>query len=260
VADAPGATASVAWTSPDEAEVEVRAPGHATESRRVVFRPEDRDPDRFRAIGLVVAAAVGNRGEEPPAPEPKDAVPHPRTVRQTTAWIAVGVLGGRGLAPGPPRYGGWLRAGYDLPGIRIPVFISLGIGYTVGARDDAGLRPSWTAMDAGAGLVLNLAALDLSVRPRIGVLLERVGVDAFDAHTGRADAGSRWLAGTGAGLNLTWPAGATVSALVGADLRFLSGGTSLHVDRDYVASFPALSYDFSLGVQISGSRSRFRSE
>jgi hypothetical protein len=242
----------VVWLSPDEVAIHVEDEEHRREPRRLVFRPNDPAQDRFRALGLFVAAISGTAPEEPAA-RPRPVLP-----RQTAAWLGVGLLGGRGLAPGPPRYGAWVRGGYELP--RFPAFVSVGVGHAVAARDGRGLRPSFTAIGAGLGLVLDIRPLETSLRPRVGALLERQGVDAFDANTSQSGAGSRWVAGTNAGLELVWPAHTAVSLLLGADLRFLSGGTGVHVGNDYVSSFPSLSYDFSFGLEISGSRSGRRPE
>lgn len=247
-------TATVRWDSASRARVEVTgagaAAGETSETRDVEFRPEDTDVARWQAVGLVVASLVDSSGvlPDPEVEPPRASQRAPASFERAIVWIDGGAALGRGLDPGALRLGGWLGGGYRLPGV--PLFVGIGASFGAGAGSAVGLTGTWTGFTAQVGAVLEARPVDLVVRPRAGVVAERL-VGEASGGPGREASGSRWLDGATLGAELVWPAREPVSLLVGADATWLSGGTAIRLDDRNIASFPALSWQALLGVQVA---------
>lgn len=162
-------------------------------------------------------------------------------------WASVATQLGNGLASGPIRYGGAASVGYALPSV--PVFAELEATYTVAFRNVEGVRPSWASLVVGAGPILDVRSLDLVLRPRAHVLVERLDADVArdPAHS---DAGERWLTGAGLSLALAWPVRSPVSLFAETDANFLTGATGVRVMNQDVSAFPAVFYGVGLGVSV----------
>jgi hypothetical protein len=214
-------------------------------SRRLVFRSDDAEADRWQSAGLVVAALFLDRARDDADDGFYDEIAPPQ--RLPRAWASVATRLGNGLASGPIRYGGAASVGYAFP--TLPVFAELEASYAVAFRNVAGVRPSWTSFVAGAGPVVDIRSLDLVLRPRAQVLVERVDADVArdPAHS---DAGERWLTGAGLSLALAWPVRTPVSLFAETDANFLTGATGVRVMNQDVSSFPAVFYGVGLGVSI----------
>jgi hypothetical protein len=189
-------------------------------------------------------------------------LPHPEAPRQAPAsfghavvWTNGGAALGRGLDPGALRLGGWLGGGYRVP--VVPLFVGVGASFGTAAGSAAGLTGTWTAFTAQIGAVLEARPLDVVVRPRVGVLSERLVAEASGGPAGETS-GSRWLDGATLGAEVAWPAGRTVALFLGADATWLSGGTAIRLDNSNIASFPALSWQALLGVQVALVSARMR--
>lgn len=236
--------ARVRWASQTIVDVEVDSPDGVRSARRVVFRPDDPESDRFQTIGLVVASmATGERSAAARAARPKLAAAHERN----TVWVGLGGLLGNGLRSGPARYGGWLHAGYQV--LHSPIFVSLGSGYAVSATDGNGVTPGWASFSFGAGAIVESKPLRLSVRPALELAMNRTEarLDAPSAHA----AGSRWLPATQASFTLSWPARAPVAVVVGASGGFSTGATGVRTGGAEITSFPALSYAGLVGIELA---------
>jgi hypothetical protein len=214
-------------------------------SRRLVFRSDDAEADRWQSAGLVVAALFLDRARDDADDGFYDEIAPPQ--RLPRAWASVATRLGNGLASGPIRYGGAASVGYAFP--TLPVFAELEASYAVAFRNVAGVRPSWTSFVAGAGPVVDIRSLDLVLRPSAQVLVERVDADVArdPAHS---DAGERWLTGAGLSLALAWPVRTPVSLFAETDANFLTGATGVRVMNQDVSSFPAVFYGVGLGVSI----------
>jgi hypothetical protein len=238
------------WESPTTAVIEVDGGEPSGRTRRIVFREEDRDQDRFRAVGVVIASLLADSDPVAP-PVPPSAAPPARTTRVqrvAIAWLTAAARIGSGLSPGPVRYGAALHGAYRLSSS--PLFVGLGVAFDAAPRGSAGVRATWTTGAIGAGLVVPVPALALAIRPEVDVVLQRLAADLAGAPAATAS-GARWVDGTAASVELVWPEGSPVAAILGADARFLSGGTAVHVDAGKVGSFPALGYGAFLGLELA---------
>jgi hypothetical protein len=65
------------------------------------------------------------------------------------------------------------------------------------------------------------------------------------------ESGGRWLPGVGGSMSLVVPHDGPLSVFIGGTSRFLTGGTSVRVDGQRVASFPARSFGVTLGVELA---------
>jgi hypothetical protein len=249
--DAP-ADARVVWESATTAVIEVRDGSPSGRTRRISFHEEDRAEDRFRAVGLVVASLLAEPTASvvPATTAPPSPPPEPRGPRLPTAWIDAGAEMGRGLSPGPPRYGAALHGAYRLPSL--PAFVGLGVAFDVAPRSD-GVRATWTTCSIGAGLIALVRQPSIAIRPRVDVLFERLAADLAGAPPATGS-GARWIDGAALSVLAAWPAGAPVAGVVGAGASLVSGGTAVHVDGDKIASFPAVGYGAFLGIEVALSR------
>jgi hypothetical protein len=241
-------TASVSWTSPSSAEVRVEpVDGRSGLERSIEFRDTDAEEDRYRALGLVLAALASPPETEVRSKPVREAEPAAKTTAPIT-WVEGGIEVGRGLSPGPLRRGGFLSVGYRPA--RFPVFASMGAGFATSNRTDENITPAWTTFSFGIGVAATATSLDLSIRPRLDAVFTHA-VAEIDAPRDRADSGSRWLPGAAASLELAWPASSRVGLVLGGAAHCLSGGTAVRVDGRKVSSFPAVGYDARLGLSVS---------
>jgi hypothetical protein len=245
--------ARVTWESDTVARVDVGAGAHATE-RVLQFRPEDRDGDRFRAVGLVVGALASDLASEP-LPARTDAPRPPAAPRGSPrAWLSGGALVGTGLRGGAERWGGWARVGFRFSDL--PVAVTLAGGYagssvaaTASAPSDHVLRATvgFTPLSLGLAASFAVEAWHLAVRPRVdGVLLRQTAESAGPP----ASSGSRWVDGVELGAGLVWPANAPVSLIAEGAATFLSGGTAVRIGNDKIASFPAHALSLLVGLEV----------
>jgi len=235
--------ARVTWSSSTTVEVRVTAQdGTRPRSRDIVFRPTDGEMERWRAVGLIVASLVTSdeqQSSELVAPTPMKL---PRRARNAV-WIGIGALVGNGTSAGPPRYGGWLSAGYQIAGL--PAFLSLGSSYARAGANDAGIEGQWATFSLGGGLRFESTALRLLVRPGLGVSFQRMAAQSERSFM----SGSRWVPATQAALTVCWPSRSVVALSLGALGSFASGATGVREGGVAVASFPSLGYALTLGVE-----------
>jgi hypothetical protein len=180
------------------------------------------------------------------APPAEPSFPAARTKRLPLLWLDGGAILGNGLEHGPAALGGALRGGYQLP--VAPVFVGAGASYASAGRGPQGLESSWTMFSGAAGTVIGFS--DFALRPRLELLLAHLVAKA-PGGPGGGTSGGRQVAGAGAGFELSWPSTERVALVLGAEGAFLSSGTSVRVGGDRVSAFPALSYRFFLGIQVS---------
>jgi hypothetical protein len=242
----------VTWTTESSALVEARRTNPPL-TRSLIFRAEDPERDRWRSLGLVAAALASRAAtdqtppaETAPAHSPEPAFAGAQKRRPPILWFDGGAILGNGIEYGPVAFGGALRGGYQLP--VVPIFVGAGASYASAGLGPQGLESSWTTFFASAGTVVALS--DFALRPRLELLLTRLVAKSPDA-PGGGSSDSRRLGGAGAGLEAAWPSTERVALVLGAEGSFLSSGTSVRVGEDRVSAFPALSYRFFLGIQVS---------
>jgi hypothetical protein len=250
---APGAeappTARITWSSESTADVEVTSQdGTQRRVRHITFRPTDREIERWQALGLVVASLVTTEeGSAPVELEPAKPMTLPRRAHNAV-WVGLGALVGNGMSPGPLRYGGWLRAGYQIAGS--PAFVSLGSSYAIASENANGIEGQWATFSLGGGGQLEWAALRLFVRPALEVSFQRMSAGAVQGTAVGPTSGSRWVPATQAVLSLCWPARSSVALTLGGVGTFATGATGVRSGGAEVASFPGLAYALTLGIEV----------
>ncbi|HEX4341617.1 MAG TPA: hypothetical protein VH062_37160 [Polyangiaceae bacterium] len=239
VDDVTTADVRIEWTTARTATVTVR--GSTTLTRALTFREEDPPGDEWRALGLVAAALVNRAAAES---EPEVTRPAPAE-RPPKLWLTGGAILGAGLSRGPVSFGGTLRGGYRLP---IPVFVGASGSYATAGRGPDGLRGTWTTFSLDASGVVDLPSVRL--RPRLELVLDRLVAETSGGPMG-GTSGSRQLVGAGAGFDAVWPSTERFALVLGAEGTFLSSGTQIRVDADRISAFPALSYRFFVGIDVT---------
>lgn len=240
----------ISWSAEATARVEARGTSPPL-TRFLTFRAEDPERDVWRSLGLVAAALATRAAEDatpavPAARPAESSFPAAPKKRLPILWIDGGAILGNGLEHGPVAFGGALRGGYQLP--VVPIFVGAGASYASAGLGPQGLESSWTTFSGGVGTVIGVS--DFALRPRLELLLARLVAKGPEGHGG-GTSGSRLVGGAGAGLEVSWPSTERVTLVLGAEGTFLSSGTSVRVGGDRVSAFPALSYRFFLGIQVS---------
>lgn len=212
-------------------------------SRTIEFRPEDAPPERWRAVGLIIATLVGDVLHEeppPPSPAPPPVAPVPPPAPETAiapvaspvprrthdlAWLDLGLLLAPGLDTGAARRGAALHASWApwLP----PVFATLGVSFAGAPRDGAtSVGATWTTVWAGAGAVVSAAGNALRFDGRLEGVVQLL--DASVTTPAAAD-GSRWLGGGRIGLDVAWMPDASFGVVASAEGSLLAGATTVDV-------------------------------
>jgi hypothetical protein len=235
--DGEGATATVVFPTEHAARIDLRDEAGRHAVRDVAFRVEDPVEDRWQTIALIVASLASERSGEPPLPKERK----PRVL-----WLSILGEAGDGVLPGPPSFGG--SAGLAFRPRGFIGYFSAGFGYASSARTADGIRPTFMPISLGMGAVIEFAASPLVLRPRVDLLVERLGASV--AGEG-ADSGTRWLPGIGATVDLVVPTRSPLSIVFGAGGRFLDGATTIRLMDKKVASFPAHSYSVHLGIDVA---------
>jgi hypothetical protein len=219
----------------------------------VAFRELDPAPDRFRALGLVVAGLAGatpaDAGEE--RPPDRDAValeapPPPSGLAGGPVWSVAGVIG---VAPVRPRAGAW--AGVDVPWRGSPVFGRVGVSYEQTWRPDSlGIGEQREKVSLGVGLRFPVAAGGLTLRVPVEVELEHLAVSIVQPGTGREDSGDRVLFGVGTGAELAWLLGDRTSVFVAGRGSLLQGPTAVQVAGAPATTIPSWESSVALGLNV----------
>lgn len=248
--------------------VELTANGDAGQStsRQIVFRPEDSESERWRSIGFTIASLAGALGGAEPTPEPEKPAPHPPVEapkpapprapiprsRPASALLPPFHLGARfelgpGLDRGPPRWGGAIVVGYDLPGRVLSAWALLGDASSPGAARNIDM--SW--MRAGVGLSAQAPLpAELEGRAALIVVAERIAAHETDPATQFEDSRSRWQSGVELDLALRWPRTARVGGVVGGYVVSLSGGTAVMSHGAELASSPGTGVGAFAGLEV----------
>jgi hypothetical protein len=242
------AVAIVSWADGEQrtARIEVglrRADRGQWLARTIEFRPQDAQPERWRAVGLVIATLVGDAIHAeaapvpPPAPAPSPAPPPPppppiraapEPVTHDRAWVDAGALIGPGLDTGAPRFGAGIRAAWAP--LRPPLFVTVAAAYAGSARaSTTGVGASWTTLAAGVGPVVSAAGNALRFDARFEAVAERFDASVVAPDTGATDDGSLWRGGARVGLEGAWMPGRLVGVVAGAEGSLLDRSTTVRL-------------------------------
>ena len=282
--DAP-ALAIVAWSADHGAvriEVGIRRDGQpAWYTRRLAFRPEDAERERWRSAGLVIAtlagdARAGTAGEAAIAPSPPDGSAPPSVApvpprasssvpRQPASVVrrasptgdvvpppgrfAIDALALTGPAfdGGSWRFGGALRAALA---IRRPVYVTASTRASLRPADAGGVSATWIGGAIGFGASTAVARA-LVVEGRVEAGAQLLHASAHDAATDRSDGGARGAAWGIATADAVWRVTPLVGVVGGTDLLVVPGATDLRVGGAEVAREPTVTFTLHLGARIS---------
>jgi hypothetical protein len=253
---APSATALIAW--PDGTDRHVRVtlerfdvPRGRRIDRDTRFADEDPLVERWRTIGLVIAALVG----ESDAPldgtaegDDRSGSGWARAGAHPAAWLGLSALAGPGLDDGSVRLGGAVHGAVALR--TSPIFFMASASYAVRSADDRQMDVRWTTFAVGGGARAVVSDADLALRVRFELMLEH-----FLARSGSGAAvsggGSRTSPGIRGGGDLVWPASAALGMTLGFSMWSLPGGTAVQLDQRKLGSSQWLGYAGFLGAEWS---------
>jgi hypothetical protein len=253
-APSPSATAIIAWPEGTDRHVHVTLERYDGPSRRIDrdtrFADEDPAVERWRTVGLVIAALVGESdARESAAPDDRSWLgPSARSGAHAAAWLGLSGLVGPGLDDGSVRLGADAHGAIGLR--RQPFYVLSSVSHALRPRDDLGLEVRWTTLAVGAGARASVPSIDLGLRARFEIMLEYLL--ASSASGGAVSGGgSRLSPGIRAGGDLLWPASGALGATLGFSMWSLPGGTAIQVDQRKLGSSQWLSYAAFLGAEWS---------
>jgi hypothetical protein len=292
--DAAPALAILGWQDEHRTarvEVGLRRTDHAEWlTRRIEFRSEDREVERWRTTGLVIATLAGDAragvterteaGSAPPGPSvatPKASgtPPRPPSPAATPAPLKTRVSKPTAPPTEETRRGAWspperlwidlgpaLGSGLDHGGPRLGAFVAGAYPFPrtplfarVALHFDA--RPfaadNLKLVWGSAGLGLGMVLAPTSIPFRFDVRGEVSGELAYASTTdasGSSDGGSRLSVGARVGGDVAWMPMSTLGLVVGGEATFASG-TTLRVHDEAVARQAPVGYSLLLGARVS---------
>lgn len=232
-------------------------------SRQLVFKDSDPEPERWRAVGLVVGTLVGETEREaepsppapappptssPPAPAPTPSAPRPLAPaspeRPPRLWLGVEGLGGPALDDGTWRLGAGVFVGYDVPGF--PVMASVAARYLARGADEQQVDARWFGVSLGLGLHTEPVA-GARIEGRGEALLERIEASVSGA---RRDFRGRWYPG----MRLVLAGGPKLGdwglLMFGGELSGISQGTVITLENQAVGRAPPLTWTLGVGARV----------
>ena len=247
------AEAIIAWPDGDDRHVRVVLERFDMSPARRIKRDTrfaEGDPiiERWRTVGLVIAALVGESESSAGASEASEGrslvEPSARAGERSAGWVGLSALAGPGLDDGSVRLGGALEGAIALRSL--PVFFFTVLSHALRPVDEQNVDVRWTTVALGGGARTVVSNVDIGVRVHGAVLLEYL--HAGSAVTG---AGSRLSPGLRGGVDVIWPASRPLGFTLGFALWSLPGGTAIQLDQRKLGSSEWLSYAGFLGGQWS---------
>ena len=240
--------------------VEVASPKQPSEtwlSEELEFKSQDQSLERFRTLGLAIAALVREASRETPSgasgssravaeaeavrpPQPRDAAVEPpktaalrdaakraavsvpsSTRRRAEAWVSAGPSAFYDPKLPGWRYGGQLQLG--LGGSTFPGFVSLSGSYASG-MGNAGLTLRWGTLGLGAGL---RGALSPNFELRAVARGLMVNIEGRASDSARTDRASVWVPGGGLGSELRLRESGRWSVTLGGEILRMAGAVPI---------------------------------
>lgn len=248
------ATATVTWSEGDarRARVSVKRLGGA--NGRPVDREtrfSERDPlvERWRTIGLVVAALVGESESPESDAEPEERRPllafTPRA--ESRAWIGLSALIGPGLDDGSVRVGPEVHGASALSSV---FFVQASASHALRPEGARGIDVRWTTLAAGGGIRTEIPKVDIALRARVELLFEYLHASSVSSAP-VSGGGSKTSLGIRYGGDALWPARGPVGMTLGFSAWSLPGGTAIQINGQKLGSSQWFSYAGFLGAEWS---------
>lgn len=258
--------AIVTWPDGDLRHVRVvlaqrDAPAERWLSHDTRFADEDPLRERWRAVGLTIAALIGGADpgatasqspweaatmEQPPRDSPDDGW---RAEEHARGWVGLAAIVGPGLDDGSVRAGAQIAAARSLG--QLPIFLTASGGYAFRPEDAQHVSVRWLTLGAGGGVAWLLPRLDLRVRVRAELVFEQVKATIASTAPTALRGGERWTPGVRGGVEGVWPSGSRFAITAGVEVWGLAGGTGIRLDHRVVGSSGWLSYAGVVGGQCS---------
>jgi hypothetical protein len=219
------------------AHVEV-AVGAATKSRDLAFEVQEPLTERYREIGLTIAALYGEA--KPPPPQKPIVAP-----RKETWWriiLQLGVLAGNALDTGSPRLGPFFDAAYRP--WKFPLALALGMsGGFRGREQSVGVR--WFTLDVGPRLMIPIVqSFSIDLKPSFA--LQLFSAEALAA--GTSEGASRWEAAGALDIDFVLEFGQV--ALIARARGIAGQATLIRVQSEDVAKDPGLALIGMFGIRL----------
>ena len=250
------AEAIIAWPDGDDRHVRVVLERFDTRPARRIKRDTrfaEGDPgiERWRTVGLVIAALVGESESPSGASEGAEErlmmgpLAH---ASDRAGWIGLSALLGPGLDDGSVRLGGALEGAIAVRSS--PIFFLAVMSHALRPADERNLDVRWTTVALGGGARTVLPNVDIGLRVHAEALLEYL--HASSASGGPLiGGGSRLGPGLRGGVDVVWPASRPLGVTLGFTMWSLSGGTAIQLDQRKLGSSQWLGYAGLLGGQWS---------
>lgn len=233
--------AVITWSDDDQrrAHVQLTRAGETADSefvtRDVEFGSDDPREQRFRAVGLIVAAYViasGGTARPPRAPPetvptpsqppPEKERPAPRQAVEDASgapsvWGLDGALVvGSAFQGGSPRYGVAFKPWWRPPDVPV-----LALGQLRWSRSNGAVESTWMAGSLGVAVPIESRGSPLGLEIRGEAVAEHVGLRAEDAASGRSEGADRWRLGARTGTDVFLRVARSWRVFLGADINVL---------------------------------------
>jgi hypothetical protein len=262
------AVAVVSWQNAERVRVEVgvRQDSRAEwRSKRLSFRSEDDEAERWRAAGLTIGTLVGEieqtvaEQSEQPALTPGEArPPQPDSapeVRPAPAmrpssrniWLDLGFSSGPGLDSDAWRLGGFARAAYRP---HSSLFAAISASHAIRPEDARALRISWTTAGLGGGLALSPGHAAFGFDLRAEMLLQYVLVSATDPDDDQQGSAHAWLVGLQAGVDVSLRVARPFELLLGAQVSGLNKVVEVRLKDELAGEAARIQYALQGGARF----------
>lgn len=231
-------------------------------TRDVEFGPEDPLEQRFRAVGLIVAAYVIASGHaapeeaetpslapQPPADEPPpvtDVPPVAPKQRRGSEWGLDGAaLIGSDFAGERLGLGAGLR-----PWLRLPQLPLLVLAQGRWMRSGDRLQSDWLSGSLGLGVRIQPRGSVVGLELRIEAVAEHVSLLAFDVATDRSEGAETWRFGGRGGFDFVVEIGESWGLFLGGDANALRPRLMVDVAGEAAGREPPVQWQGLAGVRF----------
>jgi hypothetical protein len=228
--------------------------------RRLEFSARDDVRLRWASAGLVIAAYVASRGDEPtppaatpvaaeprmaPSPTPSRAPPPSIERRWPRVAMELGGLVGSALEGGDARLGAFIGV---IVGVRrFPLFPTATLRYSAQSGEPT-LR--WVSGALGVGVRIGSFDSPLGAEVRSELVAESMTLMAEDRATGEADRATRLRFGSAFGVGLVWSPAPRWSLFAGAQASVMRPEVEIDVRGEHRGTMPAFNWSALAGARL----------